>query len=196
MILNNNTSNSAPQKILIVDDHIVNRKLLAGILKEEEYELVEAEDGEEAVKLAFKELPDLILLDIIMPKKNGYEVCSELQSDNRSVNIPIIFLSAKTDTEAKIKGLELGGADYVTKPFSREEVVARVRAQLKIRNLTKKLILANQNLLKKQKLIDEDLRAAAGIQRSLLPSSPLNIDIVKWPGVSCPVKGLAEISST
>jgi len=187
MILNNNISNSAPQKILIVDDHIVNRKLLAGILKEEGYELVEAEDGEEAVKLAFKELPDLILLDIIMPKKNGYEVCSELQSDSRSVNIPIIFLSAKTDTEAKIKGLELGGADYVTKPFSREEVVARVRAQLKIRNLTKRLILANQNLLKKQKLIDEDLRAAAGIQRSLLPLSPLNIDIVNvaWSFMPC-----------
>lgn len=176
-----------PQKILIVDDHIVNRKLLVGILKKEGYKLIEAGDGKEAIEFALRELPDLILLDIMMPKKDGYEVCSELKSDSRSANIPIIFLSAKSGTKDKIKGLELGGADYVTKPFDRGEVVARVRAQLKIRDLTKKLILANEELIAKQELIDEDIIAAAGIQRSLLPPSPPSVDIidVDWRFLPC-----------
>lgn len=187
IVLNNQAGRSTPQKILVADDHIVNRKLLAGILKEEGYRLIEAEDGEEAVRLVLEEQPDLILLDIIMPKKDGYRVCSELQMDSRSVNIPIIFLSAKSDPEDKIKGLELGGADYVTKPFNRGEVVARVRSQLKIRELTKKLIRANQELLKKQELIEEDLRAAAGIQQSLLPSRPPDVDVVDvaWRFLPC-----------
>ncbi|MBT3368827.1 MAG: response regulator, partial [Nitrospina sp.] len=110
-----------PEKIFIVDDDLVNRKLLAAILKKEGYGLLEAKDGEEAVELAFREMPDLILLDIMMPKKDGYEVCAELKGDNRMANVPIIFLSAKTQAEDKIKGLDLGGADYVTKPFDRGE---------------------------------------------------------------------------
>jgi sigma-B regulation protein RsbU (phosphoserine phosphatase) len=177
----------SPEKILIVDDNAVNRKLLIGILKKEGYELIEAVDGEEAIELALRELPDLILLDIMMPKKDGYEVCSELKSDSRCVNIPIIFLSAKTQTEDKIKGLELGGSDYVTKPFDRGEVFARVKAQLKIQNLTKRLILTNQELVRKQALIEEDLRAAAGIQQSLLPPGPPDLDLidVAWRFLPC-----------
>jgi len=137
------------EKIFIVDDNLVNRKLLTAILKKEGYDLLEAEDGEEAIELAFREMPDLILLDIMMPKKDGYEVCVELKGDDRTANIPIIFLSAKTQTEDKIKGLDLGGADYVTKPFDRGEVLARVKAQLKIAGLTKEVIKANEELLKK-----------------------------------------------
>jgi sigma-B regulation protein RsbU (phosphoserine phosphatase) len=175
------------KKILIADDHIVNRRLLVSILKKEGYEILEAADGEEAIELALRELPDLILLDIVMPEKDGYEVCSELQREGRSANIPIIFLSAKTEIEDKIKGLELGGADYVTKPFDKGEIIARIRAQLKIRDLTKKLMLANQELVEKQGLIDEDLKAAAEIQKSLLPISPLNIDKidVAWRFMPC-----------
>ncbi|MCK4814846.1 response regulator, partial [bacterium] len=122
------------EKILIVDDNDFNLKLLGGILKKEGYEIIEAVDGEEAVDLALRELPDLILLDVMMPNKDGYEACSEIKSDNRTTNIAIIFLSARAEAEDKIKGLELGGADYVTKPFDKGEVLARVRAQLKIQN--------------------------------------------------------------
>ncbi len=174
-------------KIFIVDDNLINRKLLAGILKKDGYELLEAEDGEDAIALAFREMPDLILLDIMMPKKDGYEVCAELKSDDRTANIPIIFLSAKTQTEDKIRGLDLGGADYVTKPFDRGEVLARVRAQLKIASLTKEMIKANEALLKKQEALDEDLKAAAGIQRSLLPQVPPDADIVDvaWQFMPC-----------
>jgi DNA-binding response OmpR family regulator len=143
-----------PDKILIADDEIVNRKLLANILKKENCELIEAGDGDEAIELTLQELPDLILLDIMMPGKDGYEVCHELKRDSRSADIPIIFFSARGETEDKIKGLELGGVDYLTKPFDKREVLARVKAQLKIQNLTKALKRANNDLIRKQKRID------------------------------------------
>ncbi|OQY46440.1 MAG: hypothetical protein B6240_07240 [Desulfobacteraceae bacterium 4572_87] len=173
--------------VFIVDDNMVNRKLLIGILKKEGYSLLEAEDGEQAIEMAFQEMPDLILLDIMMPKKDGYEVCSQLKADVRTSNIPVIFLSAKSQTEDKIKGLDLGGADYVTKPFDRGEVLARVRAQLKIARLTRELISANAELLDKQEKLDEDLKAAAGIQRSLLPNNIPEVDALKiaWRFMPC-----------
>lgn len=157
------------QRVLIVDDSAINRKLLAGLLKPDGYELIEAVDGSDALNKAFEALPDLILLDIMMPNKDGYQVCDALKSDARTAHIPIIFLSAKTSVADKIRGLELGGADYVTKPFDKGEVLARVRTQLKIGRLTSELLTANRSLETKQKRINEDLEAAAGIQRSLLP---------------------------
>jgi sigma-B regulation protein RsbU (phosphoserine phosphatase) len=122
-----------------------------------------------------------------MPKKDGYEVCEELKRDERSAHIPIIFLSAKTQVEDKIKGLDLGGADYVTKPFDRGEVIARVKAQLNIARLTKEVMAANEELIRKQELLDEDLKAAAGIQQSLLPQSPPDSDnmAIAWQFMPC-----------
>jgi len=176
-----------PDKILIADEEIVNRKLLANILKKENCELIEAGDGDEAIELTLQELPDLILLDIMMPGKDGYEVCHELKRDSRSADIPIIFFSARGETEDKIKGLELGGVDYVTKPFDKREVLARVKVQLKIRNLTKALKRANNDLIRKQKRIDENLEAGAEIQRSLMAINPpeaKTIEVV-WRFMPC-----------
>ena len=182
------------QKVLIVDDNVINRKLLKGFLKQDDYELIEAADGTEALLKVFQTLPDLILLDIMMPNKDGYEVCKELKGDQRTVHIPIIFLSAKAGVEDKIRGLELGGADYVTKPFHSGEVLARVRTQLKIGRLTKKLMTANAALMKanttleaKQQQIDGDLEAAAGIQESLLPQDIPSLDTleVSWRFMPC-----------
>lgn len=176
-----------PEKVFIVDDNMVNRKLLSAILTREGYALLEAEDGEQAVAMTLEEKPDLILLDIMMPKKDGYEVCREVKNDQRTAHIPIIFLSAKTQTEDKIKGLDLGGADYVTKPFDRGEVLARVRAQLKIARLTRELVEANGELVSKQERLDEDLKAAAGIQQSLLPQSIPDVDVLNmaWRFLPC-----------
>jgi len=176
-----------PDKILIADEEIVNRKLLANILKKENCELIEAGDGDEAIELTLQELPDLILLDIMMPGKDGYEVCHELKRDSRSADIPIIFFSARGETEDKIKGLELGGVDYLTKPFDKREVLARVKVQLKIRNLTKALKRANNDLIRKQKRIDENLKAGAEIQRSLMAINPpeaKTIEVV-WRFMPC-----------
>jgi sigma-B regulation protein RsbU (phosphoserine phosphatase) len=163
-------ANQPSEKILIVDDNQVNRQILTTLLRKEGYTLLEAKDGDKAVKIAAKELPDLILLDIMMPKKDGYQVCSELKNNEKTSFIPIIFLSAKTDVKDKVKGFDLGGADYVTKPFHRKEVLARTKAHLKIQSLTRQLIKTNEELKQKQDILEEDLRAAADIQKSLLPS--------------------------
>lgn len=159
-----------PDRILIVDDNIINRKLLNVTLNKESYEILEAVDGEEAVDVCSRELPDLVLLDIMMPIKDGYEVCSQLKTSALTKDIPIIFLSAKDEASDKIKGLELGAVDYITKPFDRGEVLARVKSQMKIHNLTKSLVKANMQLVEKQKKLEEDLKAAAQIQVSLIPS--------------------------
>lgn len=157
------------EKILIVDDNALNRKLLSVILGKQGYELLEAVNGAEAVKTAIKELPDIILMDIMMPLVNGYEASSELQKERSTADIPIIFISAKTQPMDKIKGLELGAVDYITKPFDSGEVIARVKNELKISQLVKSLTEANRQLQEKQNKLDEDLKAAALIQKSLIP---------------------------
>lgn len=157
------------EKILVVDDSGDNREIIASILSEIGYEVACAGDGQEALQKTFAFMPDLILLDVLMPKLSGYEVCEILKKDARASDIPVIFLSGMGRTKDKIKGLEIGGVDYITKPFDRGEVLARVAVQLKIRHLSKELIEANRDLMEKQKLLDEDLKAAAGIQQTLLP---------------------------
>jgi sigma-B regulation protein RsbU (phosphoserine phosphatase) len=175
------------EKILVVEDRMADRKLLVGMLQKEGYEIIEVADGDEAVQLALTEQPDLIILDIVMPKRDGYEVCVELKRDGRCAHIPIIFCSARTEAEDKIRGLELGGGDYVTKPFDKGEVLARVRAHLKIRRLTKALIQANKELMDKQESLNEDLKAASGIQRCLLPPGPPDAEAldVAWRFMPC-----------
>jgi sigma-B regulation protein RsbU (phosphoserine phosphatase) len=176
-----------PARILIVDDDAVNRKVLAEILQKEGCEPQSAADGDEAVALALRAPPDLILLDIMMPAKDGYQVYAELQQDPRTMHVPVIFLSSLSDSADKIKGLELGAVDYVTKPFDTGEVLARVRTQLKIRRLTRDLMTANQDLRHKQERLDEDLQAAARIQRSLIPAGPPHIAGVRvaWRFTPC-----------
>ena len=120
-----------PDKILIIDDSIENRQLLLRTLGRAGYEVIEAGDGQEGLTRAFELLPELILLDIVMPELDGYQVCAALEKDPRTTDIPVIFLSAKSETKDKIKGLEIGGVDYIAKPFDRGEVLARVQTQLK-----------------------------------------------------------------
>ena len=151
------------ETILVVDDDKTNRSLLSIILKKAGYRVIEAEDGQDAIKKSLDTPVDLVLLDIMMPNMDGYEACRRMKEDPRTRDIPVIFLSAKTETRDKIMGLESDGADYVTKPFDKGEVLARVRSQLRIRSLTREVI-------EKQKHLDNDLKVAAGIQQSLLPS--------------------------
>ena len=173
-----------PEKVLIVDDSIDNRSLLVRTLQKSGYELAEAADGKEALARTREFFPDLILLDIMMPELDGFQVCTALKSDPATADIPVIFLSAKTETQDKIKGLEIGGMDYITKPFDRGEVLARVRTQLKLRSLMKEI-------LEKQKRLDEDLKAAAAIQACLLPQSPPELArlTLAWKFVPCDLTG-------
>lgn len=175
------------EKILIVDDNAVNRKLLIMILEKKGYLLFEAQDGEEAVSMAREIMPDLILLDVMMPLKDGYEVCQQLKAQEQFAATPIIFLSAKTETQDKIKGLNLGGSDYMTKPFDQGEVLARVNSQLEIRRLNQNLMDANNALVEKQKHIDADLKAAGAIQQTLLPHviPDVNSLDIAWKFLPC-----------
>lgn len=165
--------------VLIVDDNPVNRQLLTAILRREAVDLRAAVDGRDALEQAQAQPPDLVLLDIMMPNLDGYEVCAALKRDPRTAHVPVIFLSALAEAANKIRGLELGAVDYITKPFDRGEVVARVRTQLNLQRLAESLREAHIDLQAKQARIEHDLRAASVIQRSLLPAAaPLAI-----PGV-------------
>ena len=117
------------QRILIVEDEQPIRKLLEYNLKLSGYETISAADGETAIKLVESEKPDLIVLDLMLPKLDGIEVCKRLRS--KGSNIPIIMLTAKGDEFDKVHGLEIGADDYMTKPFSPREVVARIKAVLR-----------------------------------------------------------------
>lgn len=154
-------------QILVVDDQEFNRVLLRVLLEKEGHRILEADHGRDAIELARTLHPDLILLDVMMPDIDGYQVCQALKADGRTRDIPVIFLSARSESADKIHGLGLGAVDYVAKPFDGGEVLARVRSHLEIRRLTTTLLEANRALTEKQMLLDADLRAAAAIQRSL-----------------------------
>ncbi|MBM7572544.1 response regulator YycF [Aquibacillus albus] len=116
------------QKILVVDDEKPIADILKFNLEKEGYQVICAYDGDEAIQQTEKENPDLLLLDIMLPKRDGNEVCRELR---KHYNMPIIMLTAKDSEIDKVLGLELGADDYVTKPFSNREVIARVKANLR-----------------------------------------------------------------
>lgn len=121
--------------ILIVDDNMHNIQFLGKILSENGYRLGIAESGKAAFTFMETHSPDLILLDIMMPEMDGYEVCSKLKADNTTTHIPVIFLTAKTGEDDIIKAFKVGGIDYVTKPFKTAELLARVKTQIEIRVL-------------------------------------------------------------
>ncbi len=121
--------------ILIVDDNPENRKVLGSLLTKNGYEVGSASDGFKALKFIENIMPDLILLDVMMPGMDGFEVCKKLKSNITTKHIPIIFLTAKTNTADIVKGFKLGGVDYVSKPFNSEELLARVNTHIEIKVL-------------------------------------------------------------
>ncbi|MBT3604158.1 MAG: response regulator [Candidatus Latescibacteria bacterium] len=119
-------------RILIVDDTVKNIQVLGTILKQEEYQINVAQNGKQALDVVGKVRPDLILLDVMMPEMDGFEACTHLKQNPETVDIPVIFLTAKIETEDIVKGFELGAVDYVTKPFNPTELLVRVRTHLSI----------------------------------------------------------------
>jgi class 3 adenylate cyclase len=126
---------SSSHRILIVDDNEANRDILATRLKANGYALLQAADGEQALELARREKPDLILLDIMMPKIDGVEVCRQLKTDKDLPFMPIILVTAKSDTKDVVAGLDAGADEYLTKPIDQAALVARVRSVLRLKAL-------------------------------------------------------------
>jgi sigma-B regulation protein RsbU (phosphoserine phosphatase) len=156
-------------KVLVVDDTLLNRRILQELLRRHEIDVVCAESGAQALEMMVMERPDLVLLDVMMPEMDGFEVCRRLKADCDTASVPVIFLSALGEVDDRVRGLSEGAEDYVAKPFENAEVLARVRAHLRLRRLTRDLQDRNKQLLEKQERLEEDLRAAADIQRALIP---------------------------
>ena len=149
----------APQ-ILLVDDNPTNLQVLYQTLDGQGYRLLAARSGKDAIAIAERAAPDLILLDVMMPDLDGFETCARLKADDRTRDCAIIFLSALTEAREKVRGLDLGAVDFVNKPFQAEEVLARVRTHLTIRELQQQLRSRNQALEHELRVAQELLREA------------------------------------
>ncbi len=119
--------------VLVIDHRLDNREKISTMLSEEGFDVLQATSGEEGIRLALEKSPSLIVLEVMMPNFNGFQTCKELKSKSETYSIPIIFISSLDDTDNKVKGLSIGGADYIVKPFEKDEVLARVRLQIKMR---------------------------------------------------------------
>ena len=137
---------SKKDSILLVDDTASNLEILVNFFSEQGFQVSVAVDGESALEQIRHDLPDLILLDVMMPGIDGFETCRRLKANERTADIPVIFMTALSETMDKVKGFSVGGVDYVTKPIQHEEVLARVHTHLMLRSLQEKLQEANQCL--------------------------------------------------
>ncbi|MFT5662077.1 MAG: putative two-component system response regulator [Sulfurimonas sp.] len=151
-------------RILIVDDVLENIQVAMNILKEDRYDFSYAKNGETALSLLHENKFDLILLDIMMPGIDGYEVCRRIKKDPLYSEIPIIFLTAKADTDSMSKGFEVGGIDYIVKPFHANELLARVKTHLDLYRAKK--VLQNNNLTLQTKLEIEQERIETELEES------------------------------
>ena len=149
------------QGILIVDDNPTNLQVLSDALVHEGFKVAVAVDGQSALEQVKYHRPELILLDIMMPGINGFETCKYLKEDSDTKDIPVIFMTALSDSDNKVKGLKLGAVDYITKPFQHEEVLARVNIHMKVQNMNYALQQQNKCLkvaIKNKDLAEEELR--------------------------------------
>ena len=133
------TSAAQPATILIVDDETANLATLSAYLEAAGFEVLAAQDGASGLSIVERARPDLILLDVLMPGLDGFETCRHLKAADRIQDIPVIFMTALTETADKVTGFEVGGVDYVTKPFQVEELLARVKTHLALRQLQQQL---------------------------------------------------------
>jgi sigma-B regulation protein RsbU (phosphoserine phosphatase) len=144
-------------KILAVDDSPVNLGIINSVLSKEDYIVFTAENGPDARKIAEKEAPDLILLDIMMPGEDGFEVIRQLKTNPKTSGIAVIFLTGVSEIDSKVKGFNLGAVDYILKPFHPKEVLARVQIHLKLSAATNSLIKAQAQKLKQVKKAQKEL---------------------------------------
>ena len=165
--MNSNQSPTIPASILIVDDTPDNVRLLSTILTTEGYQVRKALNGQRAIATVQEFPPNLILLDVMMPDMNGYEVCAQLKASPKTSSIPIIFLSALDDVLDKVKAFDVGAVDYITKPFQNKEVLARVANQLTIQSQQKLLQEQTQQLEELVKRLQNEIKERQGVELAL-----------------------------
>jgi DNA-binding response OmpR family regulator len=176
--------------ILMVDDTPQNLRVLGEILEEYNYDLCIAINGREAVETAKEVLPDLILMDIQMPEMNGFEACYEIRNTPETAHIPVIFLSAKSEASDIVKGFDVGGMDYVTKPFNPAELMARVKTHISLNKAYRELeqqhtslLLANKKMEDLYQHKDFFLETLESLEEEILPYILERLEkALKWPG--------------
>jgi DNA-binding NtrC family response regulator len=153
--------------VLVVDDIPANRNLLRETLEPEGYEVLLAPDGEAALKIAQRAVPDVILLDVMMPKLDGFETCRRLKQCESTRDIPVIFITAREETQSVMEGFRAGGVDYLTKPFQAEEVLIRLKTHLQNGRLTRVVIEKNRELEATNERLRQEIARREQAERSL-----------------------------
>ena len=179
----NTLTNNHQETLLLVDDNPVNLQVLYQTLEGHDYKLLLAKNGEDALTIVKKVHPALILLDIMMPGIDGYEVCRQIKANSDLADVAIIFLSALDDVKDKVKGFNFGAVDYIAKPFQSEEVIARVETHIKIRQLEKTLEKKNKQLEEDNSLILESMgEGLLGVDKQGLVTfiNPAGSELIGW----------------
>lgn len=161
--------------VLIVDDNVRNIQVLGGFLRKEGILIEFALDGMSALNWLDKRKFDLILLDVMMPGMDGFEVAEMIKKNPASSEIPIIFITAKTDSESVVKGFEAGAVDYITKPFIHSELLIRVKAQLNIRKTNEQVVIYLNQIEQRNKDVSDSLEYAKSIQNAVISTSKKNL---------------------
>jgi PAS domain S-box-containing protein len=183
--MNNSNKHKSSCDILIVDDNEVNREYISFILGREGYKVVALSDGKSILKIIDEKKPELILLDIMMPDLDGFDICKILKANENTSSIPIIFITALDNINDKIKGFKCGAVDYIAKPFNNEEVLIRVKTQLALRSLHTDLEIQNSKLIheiNERKIAEDALRESEQKYRSLHENAGIGIGYYKANG--------------
>lgn len=178
------TSEIGSEQILLVDDNPINLQILYKTLQGSGYRLLIAKNGQSALEIARRARPSLVLLDVMMPDMDGFDVCTQLKADTATAAIAVIFLSALGDSQAKVRGFAVGGVDYIAKPFQSDEVVARVRTHIKIHRLEQQLARRNSELeAENQQILNAIEEGIIGIDEEARVSfiNPSAVRITGWP---------------
>ncbi len=182
----------SPAKILVVDDYAANRMTAMALLELDGYEVSEAESGAVALERVMEIQPDLILLDVMMPEMDGFEVCQRLKQDEQTRLIPVIFITALSDKQSRIRGIEAGGDDFLTKPFDRPELSARVKSLIGQKRLNEDLNRTEQVLFSLARAVEsrdpdtgdhcERLVSLGTAFGQFIKLTPLQMRNLQWSG--------------
>src|SRR5574342_126152 len=176
---------NAPAKILVVDDTPRNVKLLADLLTVKGYDVVTAASGREALSAVDSQPPDLVLLDVVMPEMSGYEVCRAIRSQPATAMLPVIMVTALDPSQERVKGIEAGADDFLTKPINQPELLARVRSLLRIKELYDELADLNRTL---EQRVAEQVAQLERLARLKRFFSPQLADLIVSGGAEDPLK--------